>query len=275
MLEVDWELVPKELDVLCMEDLQEPQRNIDLDAQLGHEVAVGVRRPLVRVWRSAHTPGIGVSRKDVSSPAGSQAMKTLMDEGCNVIVRQTGGTAVPQGDGVLHLSLLFPRLARKTTTDAYYRLLCDPFLQWFAGYGLSAYTGALPGSYCDGTYNVLVDGRKLIGTAQAWRGGLAGFSSAHPGYVLAHACVTVDVDFTQATRWMNRFYELAGDPYRVDEAVSVSLRTLTETAWQGLTREAAGGQAARQLEAFLTQYFTQHGVDVMMENSVRPHLYAE
>lgn len=262
MLEVDWELVPKELEISSIEDLQQPQRNIDLDAQLGQEVATGARPPLVRVWRSAHVPGIGVSRKDVSSATGSQAMQTLMNEGCNVIVRQTGGTAVPQGDGVLHVSLLLPRLARKTTTDAYYRLLCDPLLDWFADYGLAAYTGALPGSYCDGTYNVLVSGQKLIGTAQAWRGGLAGFASAHPGYVLAHACITVDVDFAQATHWMNRFYELADDPYRVAEAVSVSLRSLTEPVWAGLSREAAAAQAARQLEEFLAEYYKKHGIDV-------------
>lgn len=262
MLEINPELLPQQVSVLRIEDLEQPQHNIDLDANLGREVAAGMRLPLVRVWRSARAMGIGVSRKDVASEAGARAKDTLMARGCNVIVRQTGGTAVPQGDGVLHLSLVFPRLPIRTTTDDYYRLLCDPLVEWFEGYGLRAYTGALPGSYCDGSYNVLVDDKKLIGTAQAWRGGLAGVSSNHPGYILAHACITIDVDWPVATNWINQFYELAGDPYRVEERASVSLRSLTPELWPGLVRAEAAEQSAMELTNFLKHYYTKKNVEV-------------
>lgn len=262
MLKINQNLLPQELSVLRVEDLEHPQDNINLDAALGQEVAAGKRLPLVRVWRSARVFGIGVSRKDVASEAGASARQTLMDQGCSVIVRQTGGTAVPQGDGVVHLSLLFPRLAERTTTDDYYRLLCDPLLEWLHSYGLQAYTGALPGSYCDGSYNVLVDGKKLIGTAQAWRGGLAGVSSSHPGYILAHACITLDVDWPEAGFWMNRFYELSQDSYRVDETTSVSLSTLTPERWDGLDREAVSEQGARELQDFLAHYYARQNIGV-------------
>lgn len=260
MLEIKQDLIPTELSVLRIEDLVNPQPNIDLDAHLGREVASGKRVPLVRVWRSAKPFGIGVSRKDVASEDGAKARQTLLNQGISVIVRQTGGTAVPQGDGVIHLSLLFPRSAVRTTTDDYYRLLCDPLIAWFQSYGLEAYTGPLPGSYCDGSYNVLVDGKKLIGTAQAWRGGLAGMTSSHPGYILAHACITVDVDWPLATLWMNRFYELAGDAYRVDESTSVSLRSLTPDRWEGLNRADAAEQSAEELQKYLIRYYLDKGV---------------
>lgn len=35
--------------------------------------------------------------------------------------------------------------------------------------GLVTHTGEAPGSLCDGRFNLLADGRKLAGTAQAWR----------------------------------------------------------------------------------------------------------
>ena len=259
----DLQCLPREIAVIQTEDMMDPQHNIDLDVQIGQEVAKELCPPVVRVWRSAHRRGIGVSRKDVSSASGQIAKSTLMGENCSVIVRQTGGTAVPQGDGVLHLSYLLPRTPNPATTDAYYRLLCDPLIQWFNGYGIEATTGALPGSYCDGTYNVLVEGQKLVGTAQAWRGGLAGMKSPHPGYILAHACLTVDVDLKWATTQINRFYELAEDEYRVNEATSVNLKELAKGRFGPLNAVQATLTAANDLAEFYHKYLAEAGIRVV------------
>ena len=269
LTEADLMLLPQELMILRLENLAEAQANIDLDDVIGGRVARAESVPVVRVWRSAHVPGIGVSKKDVTQHAGAAASEQLRRKGTSVVVRQTGGTAVPQGDGVLHLSLLFPRLAQRATTDAYYRLLCDPMVSWFATLGLDATTGALPGSYCDGSYNVLAKGRKLVGTAQAWRGGLAGMASAHPGYVLAHACLMIDVDLPWASAQMNRFYELANDSYRVDLDASANVRELAPGAWYDLSRDEATEQAANSFLDFLVQYYVQLGVTVVADTESR------
>lgn len=177
-----------------------------------------------------------------------------MAEGWDVVIRNTGGTAVPQGPGVVHISYLFPRDRRPVTTDAYYRILTQPLIAWLETIGLEAYTGALPGSFCDGTYNVLVNGQKLVGTAQAWRGGLAGMASQRPGYVLAHACLVVDVDIQQALAQINRFYQLSGNPYRVDAQTFTTLRTLAPDEFKGMTAAEAATALAHKWVSWYSRW---------------------
>ncbi len=219
-------LWPAGTTVQWLDDTANSQENQNLEQILGEQVGRVDRPPLVRIWRSGDLPGIGLSRRDLATGAGEQAAASLRAQGCDVVVRHTGGTAVPQGPGVIHLSYLFPRTRTRGTTDDYYRLLTLPLLVWLQDLGVSAVTGSLPGSYCDGTYNVLVQQQKLVGTAQAWRGGLAGMHSTRPGYILAHACMTVDVDLTWANQKINWFYEQSGQSYRVDPLASVTLRQL-------------------------------------------------
>ncbi|QQE77785.1 ligase [Alicyclobacillus sp. SO9] len=245
------ELVPENTVVLFMEDLENGQHNIDLDGEIGQQVARQQHPPVIRLWRSANQTGIAVSRKDVATPAAKEAQRIIMEEGLDVVVRQTGGTAVPQGPGVLHISFLLPRVHESRTTDDYYRLLCGPLIDYFGTLGLEAETGALQGSYCDGTYNVLIGHKKLVGTAQAWRGGLAGISSRHPGYILAHANLVVEYDLVLATRRINHFYELAQETYRVNENASTSL----QLECPGLYQELTAAEKARQVGLDLAAYY--------------------
>jgi len=246
----DAELWPAATEVQWIDDIENSQFNLELESTLGEAVARGEVPPLIRIWRSALKPGIGVSRRDVNSDAAAAARRQLLAEGADVVVRNTGGTAVPQGPGVVHLSYLFPRDRRKVTTDAYYRILTQPLIEWLAQLGLTAETGALPGSFCDGTYNILVTGRKLIGTAQAWRGGLAGMTSARPGYVLAHACLVVDVEMRSAVEQINRFYRLSGNSYRVNPETFTTLRSLVPERFSGMTAGEAATDVARQWVAW-------------------------
>ncbi|GMA51693.1 hypothetical protein GCM10025857_30500 [Alicyclobacillus contaminans] len=245
---------PEDIAVEWIDDIHRPQYNNDLDPALGRAVAAGERPPLIRVWRAARQEGIAVSRKDVATEGGQAAQRQLEAEGLQVVVRQTGGTAVPQGEGVVHVSYLFPRTSAKVTTDDYYRALCTPLMAWLQGHGCNASTGELRGSYCDGKYNILVDGRKLVGTAQAWRGGLAGVRSARPGYVLAHASIVVDVDMAVATERINHFYELAGNPYRVELQTSTTLRACAPAWLVGQSAAEAADTVVRDLMGFYEQW---------------------
>lgn len=251
---IDQTLWPRDVEVRWIDDMNDSAHNLALEQTLGEAVAHGEIRPLVRIWRSALAQGIGVSRRDVSGDAGLAAMNEMKQSGWDVVVRNTGGTAVPQGPGVVHLSYLFPRDARKVTTDAYYRILCQPLIAWLETLGLQAVTGALPGSYCDGTYNILVDNKKLVGTAQAWRGGLAGVKSNRPGYILAHACMVVDVDMVAAAERINRFYARAGNDYRVHPETSTALRDLVPDRFQGMTPFEAATSVAND---WVTWYSAQ------------------
>lgn len=250
------------MQLLWYDDIDDGQANADYDAVLGNEVAKGIRPATIRIWRSAQRLGIGVSKKDIATVAGTRAKDELETRGFDVVVRQTGGTAVPQGPGVIHLSYLFPRSASGTTDD-YYRLLCNPFIEWLKNHGVQARTGELPGSYCDGTYNVLIEEQKLIGTAQAWRGGLAGMKSNQPGYILAHACVMVDVDFNWATRTINQFYELAESDYRVDVTTCTDLlHSLFPSRFDGA--HAMIPWVIEEWKTFLPTHFKGQGVNLSL-----------
>lgn len=166
-----------------------------------------------------------VTRKDMRLPHYESACEQLAAEGWPVHVRDSGGTAVPHGAGILNLSLFLPR----TTTDLahYYRLLGAPLLSLLADYGLTGSYDFVPGSFCDGQYNLVIGGRKVTGTAQRW---LAP-GQDHRGAVLAQAMLLVAGDVDEGTRMASRFYELAGGELRFSPGTSTTIAQAI--AWQG------------------------------------------
>jgi octanoyl-[GcvH]:protein N-octanoyltransferase len=256
-LTMDTKLLPETIEVLIAE-ADTPEENLELDTKIALEVANGKRPPTIRLWRDCDVPGIVVSKKDVSGPHGSDAMEKVEGLGYHVYVRQTGGTAVPHARGVLNLSMMFPRRPDSGTTDDFYRILCKPQIDWLSTYGIHAGTGEVPGSYCDGKYNVIVSGKKLVGTAQSWRGGLAGMASRHPGYILAHACIMIDVDLEWAIHLINQFYEWTDNPYRADALTSTTLKELAQKAETRVPQTST--EAMQEFATFLLHYYRDLGL---------------
>jgi lipoate-protein ligase A len=139
--------------------------------------------------------------------------------GWPVHVRRSGGGLVPLGPGVLNLSLVW-RSAPVASIDphATYRDLCSAVGRALARLSINATTQAVAGSFCDGRFNLAVGGRKIAGTAQAWRriGAL--------NLVLAHALIIVNADSELLTEVANRFEAAAhgGRCYRADALTSVA-----------------------------------------------------
>lgn len=183
-----------------------------------------------------------VTRKDMRLPHYQSACEQLAAEGWPVYVRDSGGTAVPHGAGILNLSLLLPR----TTTDLghYYQLLGEPLLTLLADYGLQGGYDFVPGSFCDGQYNLVIGGRKVTGTAQRW---LAP-GQDHQGAVLAQAMLLVAGDVDEGTRMASRFYELAGGELRFLPGTSTTLAQ--QIGWQGSPEELVA-QVRRRLQVLL------------------------
>jgi lipoate-protein ligase A len=122
-----------------------------------------------------------------------------------VQVRASGGGLVPQGPGVWNLSLMWPAPgATPIDTSAVYADLCGEMAAALARLGISATPQPVEGSFCDGRYNLAVRGRKLVGTAQAWRR-----VSGRP-VVLAHAVIVVDADPAELTARANAFEAALG-----------------------------------------------------------------
>ncbi|HZF15091.1 MAG TPA: hypothetical protein VE046_04020 [Steroidobacteraceae bacterium] len=154
------------------------------------------------VWESAQA--LVVSPSDRQLPRYANAANASAIDGWPIAVRSSGGSAVPVGPGSLCISVLMSWSGKPPSLARGYELICEPVVAALTSLGVNASIGPAPGSFCDGKYNVLVDGRKIAGTAQRRT------ARADGGAILAHAMLIVDADPVALTRVVAKFYERAG-----------------------------------------------------------------
>lgn len=133
----------------------------------------------VGLW-TARVPAIVCPRAYEARAGFAAAMSRSATRGWPVVLRPTGGGAVPQGPGIDNLALAFDA-ARGVTIDDVYRLLVRVLTR---AIDARLVAGDTPGSFCDGAWNLSCDGRKIVGTAQRWRPLKSGARR-----VLAHALI--------------------------------------------------------------------------------------
>lgn len=107
-----------------------------------------------------------VPRRLVRRAGFAEAAPELARRGFPVVVRSSGGGIVPQGSGILNLSIVVPLDPGERAPSPDFRWLCRPLRALLAVHGVGAEVGRVPGSFCDGAHNVVISGRKLAGTAQ-------------------------------------------------------------------------------------------------------------
>jgi lipoate-protein ligase A len=190
------------------------------EAQWLQRVA-GSGRAAAHLWQGRSA--LVLPRSYMQSPGWAEATAASAQAGWPVQLRASGGGLVPQGPGVLNLSLMWPaHSARPVDSEAVYQGLCAELAAAFARLGLVATAQAVSGSFCDGRYNLAVGGAKLVGTAQSWRR-VAGVPT-----VLAHAVLLVDADPVALTARCNTLEVALGRAarYRPEAITSVA------QAWQ-------------------------------------------
>jgi lipoate-protein ligase A len=144
--------------------------------------------------------------------------------GWPVRLRRSGGGVVPQGPGILNVTLAYPAASGPADggTDDVYRHLCATLTRALAALGIATRTAAVAGSFCDGRWNLAVDGpagpRKVAGTAQYWR------RRDGRQAVLAHALLLVQTDAEAVTARANEFEAAlaSGRSYRADAVTDVA-----------------------------------------------------
>jgi lipoate-protein ligase A len=148
--------------------------------------------------------------------------------GCPVWLRLSGGGLVPQGPGILNLSLAYPLHATiGTMADAVYLHLCKILADALRQVGVQTHWQAVEGSFCDGRFNLAWgpadDARKIAGTAQYWRRVPDATGDATYA-VLAHAVLLVDADPVEINERANAFEAMIGSGrrYEADKVVSVA-----------------------------------------------------
>lgn len=207
-------------------------READWTTQAAHgECAVA------HLWQGL--PGWVVPRRTTALPAWGQVQAR---HGAALQVRRSGGGLVPQGPGLWNLSLAWPAGdATPADMHAIYAALCDALAAAFARLGVVATPQAVQGSFCDGRWNLAASGRKLVGTAQAWRR----FGAQQ--VVLAHALVIVSADPTALTDSANALEDELGQgrPYRADALTSLAREAPHVVGLEARTLELLAEQFAR------------------------------
>lgn len=206
--------------------LYRPEPESVRDARFDESLlALALRKgPTACVWETAGS--LVVPRSYRRFDAFEGACRQFAEMGWPVTVRQTGGGIVPQGPGIVNLSLAYRVSGMPMRhSEAGYRLICRLLAHALSGMGIESFPAPVEGSFCDGRYNLALRLHaatvKVAGTAQMWRR-VPGPTEEHVG--LVHALVLVDVDTTLLTETANAFEAAIGSErrYLPDRVVSVA-----------------------------------------------------
>ncbi|MEM9435783.1 MAG: hypothetical protein AAGA15_01980 [Pseudomonadota bacterium] len=200
---------------------------LDIEAALEREMAL-----LERVKRGEVIQGAALWQAGEQCLVAPRAMAAQLrsglagsaQDGWPCIFRPTGGDVTPQGPGVLSLTYCFRQSkSAANPISAAYERVCDKVLAALGSLGISGTTGAVEGSYCDGDFNVVVDGLKFAGTAQRMTPVVG---SPDEWAVLGQAMMILQGEETEIIDAINALYAGAGMAKRVRTGVNVTLGDL-------------------------------------------------
>lgn len=155
-------------------------------------------------------------------PGFVEASETLADSGWPILLRETGGEPVPQSSATVNIALVYAQPKGDPDRDRIeiaYRRLCQPILDVLTERGGAASLGEVQGAFCDGRFNVNLNGRKMVGTAQRWRQSQGGLRPV----VLAHGALLVENERHEMVAAVNRFNEICEIEQRVSADSHIAL----------------------------------------------------
>ncbi|MEP1231297.1 MAG: hypothetical protein ABJG88_11530 [Litorimonas sp.] len=172
------------------------------------------------IWQSAK--GLCMTRKEHRLPHFDKAQAALIAQGHELATRRSGGTIVAQGEGILNVTKLAFHYGPRNISGSYMSF-CEDMQMRFRNIGFETDIGPVSGSYCDGDYNLIIDGKKLAGTSQRW---VKGPNKAF--IILNHAVILITENGQNATRRVNEFHKIADEKAPYDDMSSASLWDSTQ-----------------------------------------------
>lgn len=155
------------------------------------------------------------------TPGFNQARAEAEAAGWPVHLRSTGGDVTPQGAAIINVSIAYaPPAGDPLSIATTYEQLCRPILNTLELSGLRGSLGAINGAFCNGAYNINIDGRKFAGTAQRWK--RTGWDRSRFA-VFSHALLLMETPADAAIDAINNLYKTCGLSRRVRRDVHVGL----------------------------------------------------
>ena len=158
-IDTNWRLIDQSLSMLT----RSPLESFAMDDTLCHVTGHGESNSVVRTW--VHNNAVVLGIQDHRLPHIEEGMQLLRDAGYEPIVRNSGGLAVVLDPGVLNISLVFGE-KEPTSIDAAFEYMVDFVKALFPEVAEKIDAYEIVGSYCPGTYDLSIGGRKFAGISQ-------------------------------------------------------------------------------------------------------------
>lgn len=201
-------------------------QSFGIDDTLCHSVGTLKAPATVRTWVHPNTVVLGIQDTRLRGlEAGRQFLKM---QGYQVIVRNSGGLAVVLDEGILNLSLILPEQDKAIDINRGYETMWLLIQSMFADCHCQIAAGEIAGSYCPGSYDLSIAGKKFAGISQRrLKNGVA-------------VQIYLGVNGSGASRagLIKQFYEIAGQgatSQRVPQIVPDVMGSLSELLGQHFT----------------------------------------
>jgi len=163
-----WRMIDQSTTGLHMSALYSFGMDDTLCASIGAKGAAAT----VRAWVHANTVVLGI--QDTRLPYIAAGLGYLKNHNYDYIVRNSGGLAVVLDEGVLNLSIVLPENEKGIDINRGYDAMWELIQEMFADFGQTIEAREIVGSYCPGSYDLSINGKKFAGISQRrLRGGVA------------------------------------------------------------------------------------------------------
>lgn len=141
-----------------------PLESFAMDDTLCHLVGQQLSPATIRTWVHSNTVVLGI--QDHRLPYVHQGMELLHRHGYNAIVRNSGGLAVVLDEGILNISVVLSEDVGSISINTGYDVMLSLIKLLFpeAAHKIEAYE--IVGSYCPGSYDLSIGGKKFAGISQ-------------------------------------------------------------------------------------------------------------
>jgi octanoyl-[GcvH]:protein N-octanoyltransferase len=134
------------------------------DDTLCASVGSGQAPATARTWVHHNTIVLGI--QDTKLPFLKEGRQFLHEQGYLSIVRNSGGLAVVLDEGVLNISLIFPEREKGIDINRGYDTMWQIVQNMFADFNKQIEAREIVGSYCPGSYDLSIAGKKFAGISQ-------------------------------------------------------------------------------------------------------------
>lgn len=143
---------------------ESPLASFAMDDTLCHLVGQRKSPATVRTWVHQNTVVLGI--QDHRLPFIDEGRKHLSQNNYHSIVRNSGGLAVVLDEGVLNISIVISEKDQKVSINDGYETMYDFIKLLFPEVSQKIEAYEIVGSYCPGSYDLSISGKKFAGISQ-------------------------------------------------------------------------------------------------------------